>query len=632
MSVKRSLLIFFLIFAFTITAFSYVEDRIDINRAKVRELMFLPGVDYDIAMKIIEYRKKNGGFSELEELVPIIGDIVYEKIRYDIMITEPEELAQGDLSGKWSISAARDTKYLDGTTPFNTSVRFDVGDTFSGYIELENYEIDDDKARKRDDSERSFTYNIYDIKRTDEEYKDVFEPQIFKKITADEQKQKYEDIIKKLEDKYGTRLSIKEDNKYITGYYESNPEVSEYFKHPDTKSKVKGKKEETVVNIDDRSEYNMQNKDSFKEEIEKKEKENEEEKQRKKRNIKRILRHQVDVGFMYLPYMKLSDFGSKGLGLSFKSFWDDNKLDVFSIENQYYDHRDPMYGLNFETELKDSKVGTVIYKLKSKDYHNEFDHFTIYGEKDIDRNTSIYAEYGQVFNLSSTYYLQSYSRYKKMNLKVSLKLERANCDDFSLLEPYSSSSVADSINPYVKIDYYLPKGNRVTLESELYKGQNYNSKGYFNESYSRYTSLTYRYDVSRNLFTEWYVRDKRKLRYGNINEYTTLSLYSKFDMGKTSNISIKIKKETDDERIGNEENSYDIRFYKKFWDTTVLKISTYEEDTPGPSFIREHEYEIEQDLSDRASLEYTHGKTIKRYSSGDRSEYSYSELSYELDF
>ncbi|PLX16774.1 MAG: hypothetical protein C0601_09310 [Candidatus Muiribacterium halophilum] len=56
---KRSLLIILLI-TISITAFSYVEDRIDINRAKIRELMFLPTINYDIALKIIEYRKKNG--------------------------------------------------------------------------------------------------------------------------------------------------------------------------------------------------------------------------------------------------------------------------------------------------------------------------------------------------------------------------------------------------------------------------------------------------------------------------------------------------------------------------------------------------------------------------------------------
>lgn len=628
---KRSLLIILLI-TISITAFSYVEDRIDINRAKIRELMFLPTINYDIALKIIEYRKKNGGFKEIEELIPIIGDVAFDKIRYDITLTKPEKLKQGDISGKWSISAARDTKYLDEATPFNTSVNFNVGDTFSGYIEMENYKIDYGKAKERDDVERSFTYNIYKIEKQDEKYKDVFEPKIFKKITVDEQKKKYEDIIKKLEDKYGTRLSVKEDNKYITGYYESNPEVSEYFRHPNTKNMLKDKSEKTKVKIDGRTEYNMQNQDEFKEEIRNKDDENKSKENDKKRNVRRILSHQLDVGFMYLPYMKLSDFGSKGQGLSFKSFWDDNTLDVFYIENQYYAHRDPMYGVNFETELKDSKVGTVIYKLRSKDYRNDFNHFTIYGEKDIDRNTSLYAEYGQVFNISSTYYLQSYSKYRKMNLKVSLKLDRANCSDFSVLSPYNSASIGDTINPYIKVDYYLPKGNKLTFETELYKGQNYNSKGYWNESYSRYNSLTYRYKVSKTLYTEWYVQDKRKLKYGNINEYTTMSLYSKFDMGKYSNVSLKFKKETDDEKIGNEENSYDLRFYRKFGDNLTLKLSTYTEDTPGPSFVREDEVEIEQDLSPMASLEYTHSKTTKRYSSGDRSEYSYSELAYDLKF
>lgn len=61
---------------------------IDINTASVGELDKLSGVGPSIAQKIINYREKNGGFKNIEEikLVSGIGDKLFEKIKDQIGI------------------------------------------------------------------------------------------------------------------------------------------------------------------------------------------------------------------------------------------------------------------------------------------------------------------------------------------------------------------------------------------------------------------------------------------------------------------------------------------------------------------------------------------------------------------
>ncbi|MCX6726877.1 MAG: helix-hairpin-helix domain-containing protein [Candidatus Shapirobacteria bacterium] len=56
---------------------------ISLNKATAEELDKLPGVGPAIAGKIIDYRDKNGGFKNVEEikLVSGIGDKMYEKIK-----------------------------------------------------------------------------------------------------------------------------------------------------------------------------------------------------------------------------------------------------------------------------------------------------------------------------------------------------------------------------------------------------------------------------------------------------------------------------------------------------------------------------------------------------------------------
>lgn len=59
------------------------EDRVNINQATQTQLEELPGIGPSTALKIVEYRKENGDFREVEEIKNVngIGEAKYEKIK-----------------------------------------------------------------------------------------------------------------------------------------------------------------------------------------------------------------------------------------------------------------------------------------------------------------------------------------------------------------------------------------------------------------------------------------------------------------------------------------------------------------------------------------------------------------------
>jgi len=58
-------------------------EKLNINRASLEQLTYLPGIGPVLAQRIIEYRAKNGTFHNLSELteIPGIGQVKFERIK-----------------------------------------------------------------------------------------------------------------------------------------------------------------------------------------------------------------------------------------------------------------------------------------------------------------------------------------------------------------------------------------------------------------------------------------------------------------------------------------------------------------------------------------------------------------------
>jgi competence ComEA-like helix-hairpin-helix protein len=61
--------------AFTCGVFAGEENegKLNLNTATVKELVKVPGLNQDLAAKIIELREKNGEFIDMEELLDVPG-------------------------------------------------------------------------------------------------------------------------------------------------------------------------------------------------------------------------------------------------------------------------------------------------------------------------------------------------------------------------------------------------------------------------------------------------------------------------------------------------------------------------------------------------------------------------------
>jgi competence protein ComEA len=68
----------------------YQPQRIDINRAEVWLLQALPGIGEIRAQAIVDHRRQNGPFHNINELIKVkgIGTTTYEQIKYLITVAE----------------------------------------------------------------------------------------------------------------------------------------------------------------------------------------------------------------------------------------------------------------------------------------------------------------------------------------------------------------------------------------------------------------------------------------------------------------------------------------------------------------------------------------------------------------
>jgi len=65
-------------------------EKININKASLEQLVYLPGIGPELAKRIIEYREKNGKFASILELEKVkgIGEIKLQKIKEKIALEE----------------------------------------------------------------------------------------------------------------------------------------------------------------------------------------------------------------------------------------------------------------------------------------------------------------------------------------------------------------------------------------------------------------------------------------------------------------------------------------------------------------------------------------------------------------
>jgi len=65
-------------------------EKLNINRASLEQLTYLPGIGPILAQRIIEYRAKNGPFHNLSELteIPGIGQVKFARIKEEITLED----------------------------------------------------------------------------------------------------------------------------------------------------------------------------------------------------------------------------------------------------------------------------------------------------------------------------------------------------------------------------------------------------------------------------------------------------------------------------------------------------------------------------------------------------------------
>lgn len=66
---------------------------VNLNAATAEQLQKLPGIGPKTALRIVEYRQKNGGFKKIEELMNVrgVGEKSFLKIKHQITVTAKPE-------------------------------------------------------------------------------------------------------------------------------------------------------------------------------------------------------------------------------------------------------------------------------------------------------------------------------------------------------------------------------------------------------------------------------------------------------------------------------------------------------------------------------------------------------------
>lgn len=95
-SVLRSkmLVVLLVIIAFAFMGNIQADDstKIDLNKATVQELVKLKGIGKKFAERIIEYRKENGNFKKIEDIMNVkgIGQKKFDAIK-DLILVEADQ-------------------------------------------------------------------------------------------------------------------------------------------------------------------------------------------------------------------------------------------------------------------------------------------------------------------------------------------------------------------------------------------------------------------------------------------------------------------------------------------------------------------------------------------------------------
>lgn len=65
-------------------------DKVNINTASMEELQTLPRIGPQIAQRILDYRKENGSFKRVEDILKVrgIGERVFEQLKDRITVGE----------------------------------------------------------------------------------------------------------------------------------------------------------------------------------------------------------------------------------------------------------------------------------------------------------------------------------------------------------------------------------------------------------------------------------------------------------------------------------------------------------------------------------------------------------------